>query len=114
MLFAASLIDGAFEAFGVALSRQDLFAQPMAEGLGIFNCRFPEAVQLANLCTMILNSAPAPLIPFELLRRDFDLLCDKLHRHRRYGRCLLRKVRFQLKKLQQHRKAEPGRASLVR
>src|SRR5258708_30089949 len=85
MQFAASVIDGAFEAFCVALSRQDLFAQPMAERLGIINCRFPEAVQLANLCTMILNSAPAPLILFELLRRDFDLLCDKFHRHRRYG-----------------------------
>ena len=72
MLFAASLIDGAFEAFCVALSRQDLFAQPMAERLGIINCRFSEAVQLANLCTMILNSAPAPLILFELLRCDFE------------------------------------------
>jgi len=38
----------------------------------IINCRFPEAVQLANLCTVILNSAPAPLILFELLRCDFD------------------------------------------
>jgi len=46
MQFAASVIDGAFEAFGVALSRQDLFAQPMAERLGIINCCFPEAVQL--------------------------------------------------------------------
>ena len=39
----------------------------MAERLGIINCRFSDAVQLANLCTMILNSAPAPLILFELL-----------------------------------------------
>src|SRR4029077_17774470 len=38
----------------------------------IINCRFPEAVQLANLCTVILNSAPAPLILFESLRCDFD------------------------------------------
>ena len=35
MQFAAFVINGAFEAFGVALSRQDLFAQPMAECLGI-------------------------------------------------------------------------------
>jgi glycosyltransferase involved in cell wall biosynthesis len=53
------------------------------------------------------NAAGVPVIAMNL-GSCLDLLCDKFHRRRKYGRCLLRKVRFQLEKLHQQPQSPAG------